>query len=275
MKYSKRKRLVKKIRFWKKRPMRVVFTTVISLWLLCLLLMSVGFYWDSEPWAHRGQFGDMFGAINALFSGFAFGGIILTILLQRQELKLQRKELSLTRQELQDTRKEFETQNETLKFQRFESTLFNMLSLHQSIKEGEQFAKYIHTFKTKMTNAVPSAYETSHLTKFKTLYDDHIRTYSADIIVSSYLLSLSSIYSFIQVNKLLQENQRQDYLTILRNTISIGERRFLFYHLTLAAHDAPVETLQHLELNMKILGSLTKNDLVHSSHLNLVEVLPN
>jgi hypothetical protein len=58
---------------------------------------------DLEP-TERGTFGDMFGSVNALFSGLALAGIILTILLQRKELKLQR-------EELQDTRAEFETQN--------------------------------------------------------------------------------------------------------------------------------------------------------------------
>ena len=49
---------------------------------------------------HRGTFGDMFGGANALFSGLAFTGIIITILLQRKELSLQRQELSETRKEL-------------------------------------------------------------------------------------------------------------------------------------------------------------------------------
>jgi hypothetical protein len=48
----------------------------------------------------RGQFGDMFGLANSLFSGLAFAGLIYTILLQRRELSLQREELALTRVEL-------------------------------------------------------------------------------------------------------------------------------------------------------------------------------
>lgn len=42
----------------------------------------------------------MFGAVNALFSGLAFAGIIYTILPQRRELELQREELRATRTEL-------------------------------------------------------------------------------------------------------------------------------------------------------------------------------
>lgn len=40
----------------------------------------------------KGQYGDSFGALNTLFTGLAFAGLIVTILLQRQELKAQHKE---------------------------------------------------------------------------------------------------------------------------------------------------------------------------------------
>ncbi len=81
------------------------------------------------PNEERGTFGDMFGSINALYSGLAFAGIIFTILLQRKELKLQREELS-------DTRKEFEIQNKTLRLQRFENTFFSLLTLHHQIVDS-------------------------------------------------------------------------------------------------------------------------------------------
>jgi hypothetical protein len=48
----------------------------------------------------RGQFGDMFGAVNAFFTGLAFTGVVVAIYLQTRELALQRKELVLTRREL-------------------------------------------------------------------------------------------------------------------------------------------------------------------------------
>ena len=48
----------------------------------------------------RGTYGDMFGMASALFSGLAFAGILITILMQRKELQLQRLDLELTREEL-------------------------------------------------------------------------------------------------------------------------------------------------------------------------------
>lgn len=99
----------------------IIVTIIITgLWLLSYYLLK------DLPIAERGTIGDMFGTINSLYSGLALAGIILTILLQKKELKLQR-------EELRDTRKEFETQNETLKIQRFENTFFNLLNQHHQI----------------------------------------------------------------------------------------------------------------------------------------------
>lgn len=47
-----------------------------------------------------GTFGDMFGAVNATFSGLAFAALVYTLHLQRRELALQRQELADTRAEL-------------------------------------------------------------------------------------------------------------------------------------------------------------------------------
>lgn len=107
----------------------VVVFVIAALWLLTYALLK-----DLAP-EDRGTFGDMFGSINSLFSGLALAGIILTILLQRQELKLQRKELA-------DTRREFKIQNETLKLQRFESLFFNLVDLHHSIMNAIDFRYY-------------------------------------------------------------------------------------------------------------------------------------
>ena len=81
------------------RPLILVLLVVIILWSIA----AVSVYSLLPDWPTRGQFGDMFGVANTLFSGMAFAGIIYTILLQRQELKLQRRELELTRDQLTRT----------------------------------------------------------------------------------------------------------------------------------------------------------------------------
>lgn len=63
-------------------------------------------------WAERGQMGDQFGAVNALFSGLALAGVVVAILMQREELALQREELrkSVTAQE--ESQKALQERNE-------------------------------------------------------------------------------------------------------------------------------------------------------------------
>lgn len=80
----------------KLRSLYVIMIIIIIVFLLYLIGISIFF----DKWQTSGVFGDSFGAINALFSGLAFAGIIYTILLQRKELALQRLELIETRIEL-------------------------------------------------------------------------------------------------------------------------------------------------------------------------------
>lgn len=89
----------------------LIIVIVIGLWLFCLVAAKLLF----PDWTVRGQIGDSFGAVNALFSGLAFAGVIITILLQRDELELQRKELELTRKEMENSTDALQKQVEAMK----------------------------------------------------------------------------------------------------------------------------------------------------------------
>lgn len=52
-------------------------------WALCVRLIPP----SDQAFTLRGQFGDMFGAANALFSAFAFAALIYTVFIQRQQLE--------------------------------------------------------------------------------------------------------------------------------------------------------------------------------------------
>ena len=47
-----------------------------------------------------GTFGDYFGALNALFAGLAFAGIIVTIRQQSKDLEIQTKSINATKEEI-------------------------------------------------------------------------------------------------------------------------------------------------------------------------------
>ncbi len=62
-------------------------------------------------------FGDSFGWVNALFSGLAFFGLIVTLQMQREELKQNTEALDLQAKELEATRGEIEKQSDEFKTQ--------------------------------------------------------------------------------------------------------------------------------------------------------------
>ncbi|MGE5493546.1 MAG: hypothetical protein ACM31P_19990 [Actinomycetota bacterium] len=95
-----------------------------KLWILYLALFAVFATWACSgiilyplDETKRGTFGDMFGAVNSLFSGLAFAALIFTVFMQREELSLQRRELEYTRIELRRSAKAQEQSEVALKAQ--------------------------------------------------------------------------------------------------------------------------------------------------------------
>ncbi|MCF0262980.1 hypothetical protein KW868_00630 [Acinetobacter guillouiae] len=64
-----------------------------------------------------GTYGDTYGSLNTLFTGFAFAGLIISIFIQLLELRQTRKELSGQKIALTDQEKQFKKQTEILKNQ--------------------------------------------------------------------------------------------------------------------------------------------------------------
>ena len=83
-----------------------VCIAIVAAWIATL----AGTHYFFHDWQTQGQFGDLFGSLNALVSGFAFAALIATLLLQRQELSLQREELKLQREEMKKSRQELAKQ---------------------------------------------------------------------------------------------------------------------------------------------------------------------
>jgi hypothetical protein len=85
-----------------KLSLRSMAIAVVAIWSVVPL---IGFLL-LPAWPERGQFGDIFGSVNALFSGLAFAGLFWALEMQREQLELQRNELILQREELRLQREE-------------------------------------------------------------------------------------------------------------------------------------------------------------------------
>jgi len=103
-----------KRRNWMRRIVGCAIVVIVGLWFATEPLLA----WWLPDLEKRSQLGDSFGALNALFSGLALAGVILAILLQREELRLQRKELEETRAELKRQADAAEKQEVSLEKQR-------------------------------------------------------------------------------------------------------------------------------------------------------------
>ncbi|MFP1133087.1 hypothetical protein [Asticcacaulis sp. W401b] len=128
--------------------------TVTLAWILNL---GIGWWqlWSalrvsSETYINAGVFGDMFGAVNALFSGLSIIGIVYAIRQQDQQLKLARAEVKTaqdtlriaiedadkTKSILEEQQAQSRAQNEALRTQAYENTLFNVIQNLLSAENG-------------------------------------------------------------------------------------------------------------------------------------------
>ena len=226
--------------------MAAMFLLVVMLWFSSWLIIT---HYIKDP-TNQGTFGDTFGAVNALFSGLAFAGLIATLLYQKEELKLQREELQQTREELKGQREEFEEQNKTLKRQRFENTFFNMLSLQQEITNNLLLQCKI--FKEDIERDV--TYKGREA--FKGIYEDAVFEYEGFISITNtglkyilknnwldgytkipatnrfdhYFRHLYRIFKYVDTTDLISDEERYEYACIVRSQLSDYELIMLFFN---------------------------------------------
>lgn len=114
--------------FW---PLIIGATVIVFfLWGGGFLILRYALIGD---WETRAQAGDTFGGITSLFSGLAFAGLIVTLWMQRHELRLQRLELIETREELSRQRAVMEQQTGDSQKQNLETTFFRRLQHFETI----------------------------------------------------------------------------------------------------------------------------------------------
>lgn len=95
---------------------KLLFGIIITVFLLWAISAGV-IMLTLDDWATRGTFGDLFGAVNALFSGLALAGLVYSLYRSREELGLQREEIESNRKELIKSRKTQEKSEKALEEQ--------------------------------------------------------------------------------------------------------------------------------------------------------------
>lgn len=211
-----------------------------------------------------GVFGDSFGVLTSLFSGLAFASIVLTILLQREELQLQRKELQLTREE-------FRSQHSTIKRQNFESTFFQMLRLHNDILSGIDLAGKNHNTgrdcfviflnSIKRLHTIYHKKQASECENMNLAYSQFWTENQKDL--GHYFRYLYIIFEFIKGSDVTDKKM---YSNIVRAQLSDQELAVLFYN---CLYNSGEEKFKPLIEEFAIFNDLPVDSLISPGHKEL------
>ncbi len=255
------------------RPLIWLFVVVVAVWLLFGVVLF--------PYSRRGDFGDMFGAVNALFSGLAFAGIIFAIHLQREELAQQRRELELTRYEMEGQKEAITAQNITLTTQRFENKFFQLLNLLNAIVTATDLERGTNKQTARGRDAMFHIYRrlsTHYHQRISTPplpTDEHIRAAYHQF----YLENRSDLGHYFRlvynIVKFIHQSAAQDkkfYTNILRAQLSDQELALLFYNCI--AHPEGRENFLPLAEEYQLFNNLSPRTLIDPGHAILVAHLP-
>lgn len=255
-------------------PLFALFIVVVIFWFLTWYLLKD---WEQQD---RGTFGDMFGSINALFSGLALAGIIYTLVLQQQEISKQEED-NKTREKAENVKK-------------FENTFFQMLGLHNDIvnrlmsdfksQNRSIFSNNIALLKAHYCKKSGRESRSSNggviydldspqkdnFTERKFIieaYEEFFRQQGSEL--SHYFRNLYHIYKLIYLTNSILPNQKTFYANIVRAQLSDDELYLLFYNAFAPYLGDP--KMRYLIKEYSILKNLVKEKLFISSHWDCLE----
>lgn len=203
-----------------------------------------------------GTYGDSYGSLNTLFTGLAFAGLIISIILQGRELKATRKEMNDQKEVMREQKIESEKQNKILenqqqliqkqfdesKKQAFLNQYYALLDQRQKIlsslvitkldgsklEGNEVIAEYVKGFRS-----LREQFDTDiHDDEYMNLAWDRLSKKlhkSYDYQLVSYFKFYRMFFSLIQKNDALSDSEKTLYINILKNFISVEEQLLLMW----------------------------------------------
>jgi hypothetical protein len=211
----------------------------LALLIVLIVAISIFYYFIvrySVKKSKRGQFGDMFGGLNALFSGLAFAFVIYSLIIARTDIKRER----------------------------FENTFFNLLSHHhQTIENLTYDGKIIGrtAFEWSFNNLNKTLESTVSLTASrKEFYEDLNTSYfyyylGEKRVMENYYNSLSNLLSFIETSNEIDPQRKMFYYSIVVNEMSFFEKIDLYYYIGLY-REPHNSALRQIERKYKFLNDV-------------------
>lgn len=241
---------------WLKKAIFIfsAITIVFSAYLIGILYSI----WpiESKTLAQAGVFGDSFGVLTALFSAYAFGGLIVTIFIQQEEL-------SLTR--------------ELMRVQSFENNFFKLQDILHKIVENLD----LQDRKTGKVNETGRDCFRGYVNELKIL-ERYYKKKGKDVVntivaydgyrnvryddLSIYFRFLFNVFKYIDSSDV--ENKYK-YASIVRSQLSDSELLMIFYNCI----SSQGRKMVYYTEKYKIFDNLPVNLLLQSEHWNLYQRL--
>ena len=215
-----------------------------------------------------GQFGDLFGGVlNPLLTFLTFMGLLITIVLQQYELMATRKELARAAEAQEDQKKLLDKQVRASEIQQFESTFFQMLSLHNTIVNSIDIDR--GPSKSKLLGRESFRYFKDFFTnEFKNpigFGDKETINMAHDALWKRFQNDLAHYYRFLyNIIRFIDESdfEKKKYIRFVRSQLSDFELFILFYNgLTDKAHKFKLYIEKYA-----LFDNLPKEILISPSH---------
>ncbi len=206
---------------------------VLAIWLLYIVFL----FWADDicaiiQWTphlpHKdtaGVFGDYFGALNALFAGMAFAGLIVTIRQQSADLKATKEEMRQSREEMEQQTKQFQKDYlSNVIFKRIEllQQLENEVEFSIISKKGNQIvtgSKAFTEIGTRLSNIIdiifPEEDRAEYTANLQKVTDD-ILAFSCSLqYLDAWMKSYSSLLEDIETDTRNEPERRKRFFNIL------------------------------------------------------------
>lgn len=228
----------------------MVFAVVVFafVYYYCAVQMTLWPFLDTDI-EKKGQFGDAFGVFTSLFSALGFGGVLLTLWIQRKSAKTQS----------------------------FETTLFQMLSLQNTIIQDLNIHKYGSEVVIRSGRSCFRRYYVGHLKpSYRRMLTAHPTKLEGEIVdmafssmyaktrhnLGHYFRFTYNIFRFIHEAD-IEDDLKLKYSRIIRSQLSDFELLLLFYN---CLHRHGVDRFKPLVEHYCLFNNLPTELLLNDDH---------
>lgn len=198
------------------------FNYLILIFIAVLIIYPFGVYYFWGKWENSGVFGDSFGMITSMFSGFAVILLIITLIIQKKEFRITRDEFELSRKAQESASNSMKLQSENLIAQRMDNIFFTLLEKRSNFLETKQIFNH-PSFKHIMSSDIDAIFseQTERTEAIKRTYRNYCSLKQNEL----YQIGRNTELILTIIGQI--EHGKKFYIDIFKSILSIEEEVYL------------------------------------------------